>query len=68
VQPGDTAALADAIEYLVDNPNDREKLGKAARIQAEKHWEREMIIEGFEHQLISLRETGRKTITRKNAT
>ncbi|NIJ44322.1 glycosyltransferase involved in cell wall biosynthesis [Wenyingzhuangia heitensis] len=37
--------LAKAIRYLIDNPKEREKMGKASRLKAEKEFDRKFVIE-----------------------
>ncbi|TAM34230.1 glycosyltransferase, partial [bacterium] len=55
VTPGDTAALAEKIEFLVSNKDLRAGLGKEARIRAENiyNWEKssERLLEAYQAAL-----------------
>jgi N-acetyl-alpha-D-glucosaminyl L-malate synthase BshA len=48
VPPGDSIALARAIEELIADPSRRAKLGQAARSRAEAHFSAEMIVPQYE--------------------
>jgi len=48
VPPGDALALAKAILYLAQDPQERTRLGQAARSFAVTHWSREKILERIE--------------------
>ncbi len=52
--PGDAAALAGAIESLVDNPTRAAALGREARTRAEQRWSDATIIGRFEAELSRL--------------
>lgn len=54
VPPGDSAALAGAIERLLDEPELRERLGRAARLFASEHCNETVPVEAFRRQLIEL--------------
>lgn len=54
VEPGDSAAMADAITALADAPTHRHALGQAGRIWAETHLERESVLLKFEETLLQL--------------
>ncbi|WP_283180228.1 WcaI family glycosyltransferase [Gemmobacter sp. 24YEA27] len=45
--PGDAAALAEAISAMLDNPEQREACGLAARARALEHWDNKRILERF---------------------
>ena len=54
VPPDDDAALADAIDELIDNDDFRNKLGQEARRRAVERWDRDRILSGFERRLSAL--------------
>lgn len=58
IPPDDKDALASAIRYLADNPEDRVRFGKNARAYAEKYLDRDKILSAFEKQLSELCQTG----------
>ncbi len=47
--PGDTAALADALTWMADNPSLRERMGTAGRAQAVRRWDRRLLADAFVH-------------------
>ncbi len=49
VQPNDAGALAEAISYLLANPEIRERLGKAARERVEKYFCLDKMVEDVIH-------------------
>lgn len=49
--PGDVEAFAAAIARLVDDAAERKALGIAARARAEQVWDRDNILQAFEHSL-----------------
>lgn len=51
--PGDAEAMADAIEALLDNPAERERLGDAARRRAGERWSQNAIIDAMEQRMTS---------------
>lgn len=53
-EPGNAAALAAAIETLVDNPEQRAALGQAGQQRAVERWMIHKIIDRLEHSLASL--------------
>ncbi|MDF1594370.1 MAG: hypothetical protein P1P89_22890 [Desulfobacterales bacterium] len=54
VPPGDAAAFANAIVKLSEKPEDREKLGRAAREFAVKELDRKKILSQFTETLNAL--------------
>lgn len=52
VPPGNIEALAKAILYLAQEPQERARLGKAARSFAVMHWSREKILERIEQAFL----------------
>jgi colanic acid biosynthesis glycosyl transferase WcaI len=54
VPPGDGEALAGAIRALAADPSRRAELGAAARRLAERDWDREKILQGFEGALLKM--------------
>lgn len=50
-EPEDAAAFAAAIATLLDDPDTRARLGRAARCRAEERWSRATILERFERDL-----------------
>ncbi|MBB3912701.1 WcaI family glycosyltransferase [Sphingomonas desiccabilis] len=54
--PGDLPAFVQAIEALLDDPELRERTGKAARERALERWSRPAILSQFESQLRALTE------------
>jgi colanic acid biosynthesis glycosyl transferase WcaI len=50
-EPGDAPAMARAIEYLLDHPEERAAFGVAARVRAEERWSRTAILARFETEL-----------------
>lgn len=55
-KPGDAQALADALNSLAKNPQERQKRGKIAREIAERDWNRHNVLANFEEDLYSLLE------------
>jgi colanic acid biosynthesis glycosyl transferase WcaI len=53
VAPGDGAAMAEAVRELAGNPQERRRLGEAARARAIADWDREAILTGFEQALLA---------------
>ena len=51
VPPGDAAAFADAVTWLAENPEERDRLGKAAREFAVKELDRKKILSQFTEAL-----------------
>jgi colanic acid biosynthesis glycosyl transferase WcaI len=45
--PGDPEAFAAAVETLLDDPRERERLGAASRRRAEEWWERDAVVGRF---------------------
>lgn len=45
VAPGDSLALAGAIEKLADDPDGRQRMGAEARVRAERLWDKQRILE-----------------------
>jgi colanic acid biosynthesis glycosyl transferase WcaI len=54
VQPGDVAALVDAIRKLANDSELRDACGLRARAYAEQHLDKDRILAAFEQNLISL--------------
>jgi colanic acid biosynthesis glycosyl transferase WcaI len=54
VAPGDANALAAAIVRLIDDPDERRRLGEAARERALQRWSRDAILSGFGQRLATL--------------
>ena len=52
--PGDAPAFANAIEQLLDSPEERRALGAAARERALSNWDMSAILGRFENQLRAL--------------
>lgn len=52
--PGDARALADAIERLLDDPEEAARLGAAARIRAEERWSRDGVMARFLEEAAAL--------------
>ncbi|HEY9844653.1 MAG TPA: WcaI family glycosyltransferase, partial [Candidatus Caenarcaniphilales bacterium] len=52
VPPGEVTALADAVLYLAEQPEERSRLGQAARMFALTHWKREKILEHIEQVFV----------------
>eukprot|EP01037_Dinobryon_pediforme_P010506 gene10506-10574_t len=50
-EPGDAAAMAQAIVHLLDHPDERAQFGLAARQRAEERWSRTAILGRFEAEL-----------------
>jgi colanic acid biosynthesis glycosyl transferase WcaI len=48
--PGDAAALADAIELLLDNPETAERLGKSGPARVTERWLLTSIMDRFEQK------------------
>ena len=59
--PGEAQAMADAIERLIDNPEEAAALGKAARNRATERWSRRWILDRFVDLTTELLETPDKT-------
>jgi len=53
-RPGDVRAMADAIEHLLDHPEERAVYGLAARVRAEERWSRSAILTQFERALVDM--------------
>jgi len=51
IPPGDSAAMADAVRWLMDNPRERARLGARAAERAIEHWGRDRILLRFESDL-----------------
>ena len=51
VPPEDPAAMAGAIEWLLEHPDERARLGRCARQRAERRWGKDAIIEGFDREI-----------------
>lgn len=51
VPPGDAAALAQALESLLDDPEARAEMGKVARQKALDRWDMDVILTRFRRQL-----------------
>ncbi|SNS27827.1 WcaI family glycosyltransferase [Sphingopyxis indica] len=51
VAPENAAAMSEAIEFLLDHPEERRRLGKCARQRAEERWSKAAIIERFEREI-----------------
>jgi colanic acid biosynthesis glycosyl transferase WcaI len=62
IAPADTRALIAAISHLADNPNARLKLGYAAREIALNRLDKEVILQKFERDLLSLVQSGDKNL------
>lgn len=58
--PADAQAMAHAIEHLIDNPDQAESLGKAARARAEERWSRDKILGRFMQETTKLLGTSHK--------
>ncbi len=54
VKPGDPAALADAIARLLDDPEERERLGRAAREHVRGRYETDRVVEQVEQVYAAL--------------
>jgi colanic acid biosynthesis glycosyl transferase WcaI len=52
--PGDDVKFAAAIQWLIDNREERERLGAAARVQAEERWSQKNILSSFEKRLAEI--------------
>jgi len=52
VAPGDADAFADALLWLAEHSEERQKLGSAGRDYAVKHMSKETILSGFENYLL----------------
>ncbi|KHL25305.1 hypothetical protein PK98_00755 [Croceibacterium mercuriale] len=59
-EPGNGAAMADAIVQLIDNPARRHALGEAARMRAVERWSRPAIIAAAEQRMLTLVEQHRR--------
>lgn len=59
-QPGDAAALADAVARLVADGALRDRLGAQGRARAHERWSRAAIVERMERQALDLVRTGRR--------
>ena len=53
VPPGDAGAFAAAVAALADNPADRAVTGATARAVAERDWDRDVVLERFERELLA---------------
>jgi colanic acid biosynthesis glycosyl transferase WcaI len=51
VAPGNAEAMAEAINHLLDNAEERARFGIASRQRAEQRWRMSAVIDGFEAQL-----------------
>jgi glycosyltransferase involved in cell wall biosynthesis len=49
IDPDAPDALADAVLAMIDNPSDAQRLGRAARIRAERDFSFERMVSDFEH-------------------
>ncbi|MBU1312952.1 MAG: WcaI family glycosyltransferase [Alphaproteobacteria bacterium] len=58
-EPDDVASFAAAIEVMLDNPDLRDRYGRAARACAEERWSEKMIVERLMQELHDLVERGR---------
>ena len=58
-EPDDVASFAAAIEVILDNPDLRDRYGRAARACAEERWSEKMIVERLMQELHDLVERGR---------
>ncbi len=65
--PGDGGALAQAIRHLARHPEERARLGQAARAFALTHWRREEILRRFEEEITRLTEMDAKPLTEIDA-
>jgi colanic acid biosynthesis glycosyl transferase WcaI len=54
VPPEDANALASAVEFLADNPELRQGLGRAARRYAEENLDADQVLSRFERELLAL--------------
>jgi colanic acid biosynthesis glycosyl transferase WcaI len=54
VAPEDPGALADALRYLRANPELRAQMGRAGRVYANAHWDRETLLKAVEKRLTSI--------------
>ena len=52
VPPGDAQAFADAVQMLANAPELREQMGRAGRIYAETHLDRDAVLQQFEARLM----------------
>ena len=52
--PGDSAAFAEAIAALIDDPARRASLGAAARQRAGQRWTRDAVLQRFERNALDL--------------
>ncbi len=50
-EPENPAALSDAINSMLDDPDAMETFGKAGRLRAEQRWSREAIIDGLQQRI-----------------
>jgi L-malate glycosyltransferase len=66
VAPGNPAALAEAIQKLANNPEERLRIGQVNRRQVEEHYTMEQKIENTEKLCSSLLERGRKAPRSEN--
>lgn len=59
-EPGDAAALADAVAQLVADEALRDRLGAQGRARARQRWSRAAIVEQMERRALDLARTGRR--------
>jgi glycosyltransferase involved in cell wall biosynthesis len=52
--PGDARAIAAAIQYLADHPDEAKRMGRAGRAYLENHFDRARLAADFEKLMIQL--------------
>lgn len=52
--PGDAQAMAAAVDFLLDRPEERMRLGAAARARALENWSRTAVLDRFEDEMCAM--------------